>query len=137
MKTLNTQTATGPAKLPSHLFVSSSDGNLYDTRVEAWSKLPPLRTNYRRTIRNIKSVSDLKATLRAGGFAWPGGYALYLLMDDCSPLCFDCGRKEFRRVADSIRTRTNDGWRAIGTLCMADSDLGEDTHCCNCGRTIE
>ena len=64
-------------KMPSHLFVSECDGAMYDTRVEGWNRLPPLRSNYCRTHRNIKSVADLKATLRNGAhYAWPGGYPL-------------------------------------------------------------
>jgi hypothetical protein len=69
-------------KLPQHLFVSSTDGHLYDTRVPDWHKKPPLRRDYRRTFRTIETGAQLRATLRAGGAAWPGGYTVALYTRD-------------------------------------------------------
>lgn len=69
-------------KLPEHLFVSSTDGHLYDTRVPDWHKKPPLRRDYRRTFRTIETGAQLRAVLRAGGAAWPGGYTVALYTSD-------------------------------------------------------
>ena len=73
----------------------------------------PLRTNYKRTHRNIKSGQDLRATLRAGEFAWPGGYQMFFITSDGAALSFDSVRKNLRSVLDSIRTHCNDGWRVV------------------------
>ena len=96
-----------------HLFVSSCDGALHDTRIADWHKLPPLRANYARTHGRIRSAADLKATLRAGAYAWPGGYPLYFLTSDGGALSFATVRDNLARVLDSIATGTNDGWRVV------------------------
>ena len=50
--------------LPKHMFISDTAGALHDTRDVNWSS-NPLRANYRHSHRPIKTVADLKATLRA------------------------------------------------------------------------
>ena len=73
--------------LPNHLFVSDTDGALYDTRVDGWHKLPPLRAGYRGT-GDIDSAHSLKAALRAGPYAWPGGYPVYFVTNGGCALSF-------------------------------------------------
>jgi len=73
----------------------------------------PLRTNYKFQHHNITSGQDLRATLRAGEFAWPGGYQLFFITSDGAALSFDSVRKNLRSVLDSIRTKCNDGWRVV------------------------
>lgn len=97
-------------ELAKHLFIGEAGGALYDTRLPAWHT-QPIRFNYRCTHREIKTVSDLKATLRAGEFAWPGGYPLYFITNDGAALSFKTVRKEFRQVLYSIRNQMSDGWR--------------------------
>ncbi len=110
------------------MFVSSSDGNMYDTRKKDWSTEPPTRTNFKRTHRNIDSVADLKATLRNGEHAWPGGYPMYFITSDGEALSFTTVRKEFQRIASSIRDKANDGWRVVGCdINYEDNDL-VDSH---------
>lgn len=122
------------SKLPEYLFVSDSDGALYDTRVAAWSAGLPLRANYRRTASEIRTVADLKATLRNGPYAWPGGYPLYFITSDGAALSFESVQKEFRLIVDSIQTGTNDGWRVVGCdINYEDSEL----YCDHSGERIE
>lgn len=117
-----------------YLFVSSADGALYDTRAKDWNKLAPLRANFQRTHSRIKSVADYKATLRNGAFAWPGGYPLYLICSDGAALCFACGRKGFRNIAESIAARSDDGWRVVACdINYEDSDLT----CDHCNKSID
>jgi len=114
-------------KLPDHLFVSECEGHLYDTRIARWSELPPLRRNYRRSHRDIKTVSDLKATLRYGDTAWPGGYPIYFITNDGAAMSFKTVRKQFRSVADSIRNKLTDGWRVCATdINYDDPELYDD-----------
>ena len=75
--------------LPNHLFVSDTDGALYDTRVDGWHKLPPLRAGYRGGNRDIDSAHGLKAALRAGPYAWPGGYPMYFVTNGGCALSFE------------------------------------------------
>jgi hypothetical protein len=106
-------------KLPQHLFVSECDGSLYDTRnPNCWSE-KPLRTNYCRTHREIESVADLKATLRNGPYAWPGGYPMALILSDGGCISFKTALAELRYLVDALRDyKTNQhersGWRPIG-----------------------
>jgi hypothetical protein len=112
------------ADRPVHLFTSSSDGALYDTRVTGWSHRPALRPVYERTFREITTTHQMKATLRAGPYAWPGGYPLYFIMSDGEALSFDAARAELRQILPAIHQRLNDGWRVVGCeINFEDTDL--------------
>lgn len=81
----------------------------------------------------IASGLQFRQTLRAGPYAWPGGYPILLICDDGGVLCFDCARSEARQIIRSIRYRFNNGWRVIG------SDIhweGPDEQCAHCGKAI-
>jgi len=97
--------------LPAHLFVSDCDGALYDTRVADWSKLRPVRTGYRGHAAKLETLAQVKAALRSGGFAWPGGYPLYFVTRDGAALSFEAVRSMFRQVASDFVDDTSTGWR--------------------------
>jgi hypothetical protein len=119
------------ATLPDTLFIGC-DGGLY----RAGEYANPIRANYSRHHRKIETVADLKATLRAGAYAWPGGYALYFVTADGAVLSFAAARAEFPTIAAAIRDDdTRGGWRIIGTGCTADDD--EPPVCDHTGETIE
>jgi hypothetical protein len=129
METINGVTAM---PRPDYLFVSDSDGAMYDTRVDGWSHKPTLRPNFRRYHTRIKSTHDLKATLRNGAYAW--GYPLYFVTSDGGTLSFEAVRSELRSVLDSIRNRHNDGWRIVACdINYEDTDL----YCDHTGEKIE
>lgn len=65
---------------PSHLLLSES-GDLFDTRRADWSA-NPIRPGFAKTCREIKTGRDLRSTLRAGSWAWPGGYPIVLITND-------------------------------------------------------
>ncbi len=113
--------------------ISECDGGLYDTRKADWSKAP-IRPNYSRTHREIKSALDCKATLRAGGFAWPGGYPLFLVTYDGAALCFDCARKNWRNIAGDYAWKMNSGWRVVACDINYEDD---DCFCANCSKQIK
>lgn len=111
---------------PIHLFVSSTDGALYDTRDPNWSSKPPLRANYLRSHREIDSVADLKATLRAGETTDLGGYPLYFLASDCEALSFKAVRQELRNVMSALAQPAFvfNNWCVIGVeINYEDNDL--------------
>ena len=97
--------------LPRHLFVNSS-GDLFDTRRPDWAETP-LRKSYRFQYGSISSGRKLRSTLRAGSYAWPGGYPLYFITSDGGALSFQTVRDNLRSVLDSIRTKCDDGWRVV------------------------
>lgn len=119
--------------LPNHLFVSSCDGNLYDTRVERWSEKPPLRANYNRGHNRIETVADLKAALRHGKFTDLGGYPLYFITSDCDTMSFESVLENLASVMDSVATKSRDGWRVIAVeINYEDNDMV----CCHSGKRI-
>lgn len=72
-----------------------------------------VRANFLAHHTNIASVADFKATLRAGQYAWPGGYQLFLLTGDGETLSFEAARSEYRQIVYSIQRKLNDGWRVV------------------------
>lgn len=117
--------------LPDTLAVGFDDGALYS--VPGWQIVRP---NYRRHHSRITTVADFKATLRAGPFAWPGGYAVYFITADGAALSFDAARDEFRQIATAIRDDDKrSGWRIVAATTTAYDD--EPETCAHTGRTIE
>lgn len=77
---------------------------------------------------------DFARALKRGEYAWPGGYPTYFITSDCAALCFDCAKKEAKRIVESIRNGSNDGWRVIGhEVNWEDSCL----ICDHCSQRIE
>jgi hypothetical protein len=74
--------------LPKHLFISDCDGSLSDTRKPDWTS-NPIRKDYRRSFAEIKTVAQLKATLRNGQYTFPGCYPLYFITADGCAISFD------------------------------------------------
>jgi hypothetical protein len=96
-----------------HLFVSSTDGGLYDTRVPNWPK-HVVRPIYNRTCREITNTHELRATLRAGPYAWPHDYRMYFLTSDGSALSFATVRAEYRVISRAVRMRDCcSGWNVV------------------------
>lgn len=93
-----------------------------------------LRENFQRHHRLIETGQDLRATLRAGPVAWPGGYTLYFGTSDGAALCFNCVRSNLYSVLDSIRTGCADGWRVSFLINSAECD--ESAHCDNCNSNL-
>jgi hypothetical protein len=65
-------------------FFACSSGEL----IRATGPATVVRANYRTTHAQIASGADLRATLRNGPYAWPGGYPLYFVTNDGEVLSF-------------------------------------------------
>ena len=85
-------------------------------------------------MKHIKTTAQLRAILRAGPYAWPGGYPMFFVTNDGDSLCFECVRAEYRSVSYSIRHKVNDGWRVVA-CCVNWED--NDMICDHCGERIE
>ena len=122
-------------KLAEHLFVSDGDGALFDTRVVDWFKRP-LRAIFRRHFTRIDNTHQLRATLRAGPYTWPGAYPLYFETDDGSALSFATVHKHYAQCARVIRDAygyDTGGWRVVACLVnWEDTDL----RCAHTGELI-
>lgn len=73
----------------------------------------PIRKRVSWHYSRIHSAAEFKATLRAGAYAWPGGYPLYFITDDGAALSFDYAKKNARRIISSLREKSRDGWRVV------------------------
>ncbi len=115
-----------------HNMVSDTDGALYDTRSPGWHKGRPTRVNYSRHHRDIESVSDLKATLRAGQHTSLGGYPLFFILADGATLSFEAARDNFRQVVGDFMTHDKQ-WRPVACeINYEDADL----YCDHTGKRI-
>lgn len=56
------------------------------------------------------TTQDIKGRLRAGEYAWPGGYQLYFLASDGEALSFKAVRENLKQVLRSTYYRLHDGW---------------------------
>lgn len=52
--------------------------------------------------RDNLSTLDVKRALKAGPYAWPGGYPQFFLMRDGAALSFEAMRERFREEARSV-----------------------------------
>lgn len=82
------------------------------------------------------TLLEIKRQLRAGKYAWPGGYPLFFNTSDGSALCFDCMRKEWRNICEA---HIIPGYRDSGWHCDAVDVNWEDPGllCDHCGTRIE
>ena len=67
-------------------------------------------------------------------YAWPGGYPLYLVMNDGECLCKKCAKANYRSISDSTRHKSRDGWDAHGVDVNYESN---DLYCAHCSTQIE
>ena len=93
-----------------------------------------VREHYQHRNRNITIPRELASTIRAGKYAWPGGYEVFFITSYGGVICHDCTVSKYWNIADSIRRDISDGWRIIGAECSADID-GE-INCYHCDGTI-
>jgi hypothetical protein len=91
-------------------------------------------------ILEYKPIAEQIEFVASERFAWPGGYALGLLMDDGECVCSACVEKEKNRILESTRDNDRDGWTAVAAYYTDADDDGFDdepaTLCAHCGRPI-
>lgn len=121
--------------MKNHLFASEIDGALYDTRAANWPEAPPLRPVFIHTYAAIDTTAQLRATLRAGAYAWPGGYPLFFITSDGAALSFDSVLENLREVLGAIlRNDRHCGWRVEAcAINYEDCEL----YCEHSGERIE
>lgn len=121
--------------MQSYFFISEMDGALYDTRRLDWSESAPLRPVYRRPFSEIETTAQLRATLRAGAYAWPGGYPRYFITADGAALSFDSVKENLREVLSAIaRNDRRGGWRVEACVINWEEP---DLYCAHSGARIE
>lgn len=114
-------------RFPAHFFVSH-DGDLYDLRRERFP-VNPLRKGVSHHHQRINNTHELRATLRAGEFAWPGGYQLVFVTTDGEIASFSGVRENYRIVSESIREDLKDGWGVVGVMILDECEFDSDQYC--------
>lgn len=80
------------------------------------------------------TLAEIKGRLRAGAYAWPGGYPLFFMTRDGAALCFACVRKEWRQIVWDVLHNASTGWRVEG--CDANWE-DPQLRCDHCSQPIE
>ena len=80
------------------------------------------------------TLFELKQALRAGPYAWPGGYPLYFQTIDGNALSFAAVRAEFRQVMSALRhPGTDRDWQIIAVYVNWED---ESLFCSHFGQPI-
>lgn len=85
------------------------------------------------TTQTHYTQQDFARALKRGAYAWPGGYPTFFVCSDGGCLCFDCAKKEAKRIVEAIRDQSHDGWRIEAQDVNWESEL----FCDHCGKQIE
>jgi hypothetical protein len=82
----------------------------------------------------IQTISDFRRAMRAGPWAWPGGYPVYFVTADGAALSFKAARDNRRKILGAIaEDNRGGGWRIVA----ADLALEGPLYCDATGEKIE
>ena len=83
----------------------------------------------------ITSGKEFRETIRAGAYAWPGGYPVYFITEDGSALSFESSKKEAKLILDAIRRNDRTGgWKV--SFCAVNWE-NDSLFCDHSGERIE
>ena len=89
-----------------------------------------IREQYNYHHHSITTPRELASTIRAGEYAWPGGYAVFFIASDGGAICHGCTVAEYSNIVDSIRRDISDGWRIVGAESSSGCEgYGQCDHC--------
>lgn len=75
------------------------------------------------------TLAEIKAELRAGKYAWPGGYPKYFVTADGAALSYDTVRKEWRNVVEShMHDMRHCGWFLVCAVINYEDPALFDAH---------
>lgn len=80
----------------------------------------------------ISSGLQFRESLRAGPYAWPGGYVVAFICDDGGALCPSCAKENGPLILRSIRAKARDGWRVVGCQPAEHWDDDAGMRCDHC-----
>ncbi len=79
------------------------------------------------------STQTLQAFIRSGGYAWPGGYPMALLMLDGEPIDAAAARENYRLIRRNMQQSTARDWTPAAVFIHWE---GEPLTCAHSGRAI-
>lgn len=108
-------------------FMVGVDGGLYNTNVKNWADCEPLRPDFCKHKLECYTLNDVKASLRAGEFTFPGGYRLAFITSDAACLSFDAVKNNWHSVVWDWINEASTGWRVVGLMNV--DELDESLYC--------
>ena len=86
----------------------------------------------------INSISDFRAAIRQGAYAWPGGYPTFFIMAHGEALSFAAAKTERRAILGALRDQAA-GWPGTGWTPAALEINWEDgeLYCAHTNERIE
>jgi hypothetical protein len=82
----------------------------------------------------IKTVSDFRAAMRSGPYAWPGAYPLFFITAEGDPISFEGARANLRQIIDAIGNGLPNGWRIVALDVNWENP---DLFCAETGKRIQ
>jgi len=82
----------------------------------------------------INTVEDFHEALKAGPYAWPGGYPLHFITSDGGVLSFESAKANIQEIEEAIADDFSDGWRVV---CMDVNWEDSQLYCDHSGKRIE
>jgi len=114
--------------MPNQFNVSTFEGDIYKGD-------QIIRRAACRHYREIDNMHQLKACLRAGEYAWPGGYACFFITNDGVALSFEAVMDNYEEIChDMIHEWKDTGWYIAAMECIANCD--ESVFCDHTGKEI-
>ena len=105
------------------------EGNIYAKQTHEL-----IRQDACKHYRNIETANQLKSSIRAGEYTFPGAYRLFFITSDGASLSFASVKENFCAVLDSVKTQCADGWRVIAMTGEHETD--EPVFCDHSGEQI-
>lgn len=83
----------------------------------------------------MMTLAEIKGRLRAGKYAWPGGYPIFFVTEDGAALSFEAVQECWREIVSAhLRKDVRSGWAIAGAdINWEDADLT----CEHTGERIE
>lgn len=80
------------------------------------------------------TVDEFNAAVEAK-YAWPGGYPLYLVVEDGGLFCMNCAAKEAERMREALKTPSHEDrdW----SPAYIEINWEDDLECNHCDKAIE
>ena len=113
----------GKTEMESKKLMVSESGDLV-----ALDDFRVIREKYSYHFREIKNVRQFHSSLRAGKYAWPGGYELFFCIAGDS-ICWDWVKENLNRERENVRQYS-------AVLCGSHETEPEQFFCCDCNKDL-
>lgn len=89
--------------------------------------------DYSEALDRKKGMASARI-VRRDRYAWPGGYALFVVFSDGGCACANCVCDNWHEISDATRNRDSSGWQVVGFSGLHETD--ETVFCDQCGIEI-